>query len=131
MRPLASRTCLRSGRRSTGATVLTALPDGPPSLKRRVSWWLGGPCWTLTFLVRSCAVPSHHKGKEEKKESEDEESAPLLPKEVKSKRPHPFVMLLKALWPFGEAFRELGILGKIYETIKVCSIIACMYMFCC
>ncbi|KAL5506272.1 hypothetical protein EMCRGX_G007883 [Ephydatia muelleri] len=32
---------------------------------------------------------------------------------------HPFTMLLKAFWPFGEDFTDLGPVGKIYEIIKV------------
>ena len=33
--------------------------------------------------------------------------------------PHPFIVLLKAFWPFGEDFKDLGIAGKIYEIVKV------------
>lgn len=35
------------------------------------------------------------------------------------KRRHSFILLLLALWPFGESFKELGLLGKIYEICKV------------
>ncbi len=52
--------------------------------------------------------------------SGSEETVPLLPQNLKAKSPHPFVKLLQALWPFGQAFKELGILGKIYEIVKVC-----------
>lgn len=31
---------------------------------------------------------------------------------------HPFIKLLLAIWPFGDAFKELSIIGKIYETLK-------------
>lgn len=34
------------------------------------------------------------------------------------KRPHPFIYLLLALYPFGEDFRELGLVGKLYELLK-------------
>ena len=49
-----------------------------------------------------------------------DETTPLL---TPPKRPHPFIFLLQALFPFGEDFRQLGIVGKIYEIIKVLSII--------
>jgi sodium/potassium/calcium exchanger 6 len=32
---------------------------------------------------------------------------------------HPIVKLLLAFWPFGEAFKRLGIIGKIYEIAKI------------
>ena len=39
--------------------------------------------------------------------------------EKPTKRPHPFIYLLLALYPFGEDFRGLGFLGKLYELVKV------------
>lgn len=50
-----------------------------------------------------------------------DETTPLLTPPYK--RPHPFIFLLQALFPFGEDFRQLGLVGKIYEIIKVSSII--------
>lgn len=51
-----------------------------------------------------------------------DETTPLLTPPP-YKRPHPFIFLLQALFPFGEDFRQLGLVGKIYELIKVLSII--------
>ena len=59
----------------------------------------------------------------DEKELEDEEE-PLLsisPEFEKPRTYHPFVKLLIALWPFGEAFKQLRFYGKIYEIFKVCS----------
>ena len=49
-------------------------------------------------------------------ESDDEET-PLV--NLRKTTPHPFVKMLKALWPFGESFKELSVPNKIYEIIKV------------
>ena len=51
-------------------------------------------------------------------ESPDEERIPLL-QVKKTKKPHPFVKMLFGIIPFGPSFRDLGLLGKIYEIIKV------------
>lgn len=54
-------------------------------------------------------------------EADDEES-PLISRDTMFEKPkswHPFIKLLGALWPFGESFKELGIGGKIYESLKV------------
>ena len=52
-------------------------------------------------------------------ESEGEEDvSPAITLTTPKKR-HPFIKLLQGLWPFGESFRELGIIGKIYEIVKV------------
>ena len=50
----------------------------------------------------------------------DKESSVLSIEPASSLGSHPFVALLKAFWPFGEDFKTLGIVGKIYEIIKVC-----------
>ena len=47
-----------------------------------------------------------------------DEKIPLL-QVKKTKKPHPFVKMLFGIIPFGPSFRDLGILGKIYEIIKV------------
>ncbi len=66
---------------------------------------------------------SEHPGETEKKplladdSSDEDEENPLV--NLKIRRRHPFVKMLLALWPFGESFKELGILGKIYEIFKV------------
>ena len=57
--------------------------------------------------------------KEDEEEGADEETTPLFQKSPLVKKPHPFVVLLKALWPFGEDFKSLGIVGKVYEILKV------------
>ncbi len=49
--------------------------------------------------------------------SDEDEQNPLV--NLKIRRRHPFIKMLLALWPFGESFKELGILGKIYEVFKV------------
>lgn len=51
-------------------------------------------------------------------EEEEDEVAPVIRLQTRKKR-HSFVKLLLALWPFGESFKELGLLGKIYEILKV------------
>ena len=51
----------------------------------------------------------------EEDESEDEET-PLIKFQ---KKPNQFLKALLAFWPFGEAFRELGVFNKIIEIIKV------------
>ena len=51
-------------------------------------------------------------------EPPDDERAPLL-RVKKTKKPHPFVKMLLGIIPFGPSFRDLGLLGKIYEIIKV------------
>ncbi|XP_064391554.1 mitochondrial sodium/calcium exchanger protein-like [Halichondria panicea] len=48
--------------------------------------------------------------------SDEDEQNPLV--NLKIRRRHPFIKMLLALWPFGESFKELGILGKIYEVFK-------------
>lgn len=57
---------------------------------------------------------------EESGQSEEGEAeiAPVI--RLQTRKRHPFVKLLLALWPFGESFKELGLLGKIYEICKVC-----------
>ena len=54
---------------------------------------------------------------------EDTEDHPLV-SSVEVERPrkkvHPFLKLLLAFWPFGEAFQSLRIWGKCYEIAKVC-----------
>ena len=54
---------------------------------------------------------------------EDTEDHPLV-SSVEVERPrkkvHPFLKLLLAFWPFGEAFQSLRIWGKCYEIVKVC-----------
>ena len=55
-------------------------------------------------------------------EGEGDEESPLISRDTMFETPksrHPFVKLMLALWPFGESFRELGIAGKIYESLKV------------
>ena len=51
-------------------------------------------------------------------EEDADENTPLMQKPTK--RPHPFIYLLLALYPFGEDFRDLGFVGKLYELVKVC-----------
>ena len=65
-------------------------------------------------------VEDEDKGSGESGDSEDEEDdmTPVIRLQTRKKR-HPFVKLLLALWPFGESFKELGLLGKIYEICKV------------
>lgn len=63
-------------------------------------------------------------GDADEKELEEDEEQPLLTISPEFERPrtyHPFVKLLIALWPFGEAFKRLAFYGKIYEIFKVCS----------
>ena len=65
---------------------------------------------------------SEHVGEVEEEVSssdseEDTEETPLV--NLRKKTPHPFVKMVNALWPFGESFKELGVLGKIYEIVKV------------
>ena len=60
---------------------------------------------------------SHHSEQEQEEEDETNEDTPIIAKQPK--RPHPFIALLWALCPFGEDFRQLGILGKVYEIVKV------------
>ena len=55
---------------------------------------------------------------EEEEDDEDAEVAPIIRLSTRRKF-HPFVKLLLGLWPFGESFKELGLLGKIYEIVKV------------
>lgn len=62
---------------------------------------------------------SESQGDREREDVEDETTPLLNP----PRRPHPFIFLLQALFPFGEEFRELGIVGKIYEIVKVLSIL--------
>ena len=54
---------------------------------------------------------------EEEEEEEEDEMTPFIPK--RTKRPHPILVLMRALWPFGEDFKQLGLTGKIYEIVKV------------
>ena len=56
-------------------------------------------------------------GSSDSGESEEDEEAPLI--SLKTKRPNPFVKMLQGIWPFGESFKELGPVGKVYEIIKV------------
>lgn len=60
---------------------------------------------------------SHHdaQGDRETDDAADETTPLLKP----PKRLHPFIFLLQALFPFGEDFKQLGRVGKIYEIIKV------------
>lgn len=51
-------------------------------------------------------------------ESDEDEMAPVIRLQTQRQR-HPFVKLLLALWPFGDSFKELGLLGKMYEICKV------------
>lgn len=51
--------------------------------------------------------------------SEPEEDTPLLTKVKKPKKPHPFTKMLQGILPFGPSFRQLGLIGKIYEVTKV------------
>jgi len=55
---------------------------------------------------------------EEEEQDEDAEVAPIIRLGTR-RRFHPFVKLLLGLWPFGESFKELGLMGKIYEIVKV------------
>lgn len=55
---------------------------------------------------------------EEEEEEETNEDTPFIAKQP-HKRPYPFIALLLAFYPFGEDFRQLGIMGKIYEIVKV------------
>ena len=48
-------------------------------------------------------------------EEEDEETPVLRSR----KKLHPFVKMILVFWPFGESFKELGVIGKIYEIAKV------------
>ena len=57
-------------------------------------------------------------GSSDSGESEEDEEAPLI--SLKTKRRNPFVKMLQGIWPFGEAFKDLGPLGKVYEVVKVC-----------
>ena len=55
---------------------------------------------------------------EEDDQDEDEDVGPVIRLSTRNRR-HPFIKLLQGLWPFGESFRELGVLGKMYEIVKV------------
>lgn len=58
---------------------------------------------------------------EEEEEMEDEsgdETTPLISEE-KPKKLNPLMLFLLAFYPFGEDFRQLGVVGKIYEILKV------------
>ena len=50
---------------------------------------------------------------------EGESDMTLVIKLQSTKEKNPFILFLLALWPFGESFKELGLLGKIYEICKV------------
>lgn len=54
----------------------------------------------------------------EEEGDEDEEVGPVIRLSTRNRR-HPFIKLLQGIWPFGESFKELGVLGKIYEIVKV------------
>ncbi|KAL5506238.1 hypothetical protein EMCRGX_G007839 [Ephydatia muelleri] len=57
---------------------------------------------------------------EEEDDSDGSDTAPFLD-DIHVRRPvhpHPFIKLLKELWPFGEEFRSLKWTEKIYEVIK-------------
>ena len=47
-----------------------------------------------------------------------DETTPLISDE-KPKKLNPLMLFLLAFYPFGEDFRQLGIVGKIYEILKV------------
>ena len=51
--------------------------------------------------------------------NEDEDDMVPVIRLERKKRQNPLLKLLLALWPFGESFRELSLLGKIYEICKV------------
>ena len=55
--------------------------------------------------------------RKEERQTEDSETAPLMPRPTK--KPHPFIVFLKAFSLFDEDFKQLSILGKIYEIVKV------------
>ena len=55
--------------------------------------------------------------RKEERQTQDAETAPLIPKPTK--RSHPFTVFLKAFNLFDEDFKQLSILGKIYEIVKV------------
>lgn len=64
----------------------------------------------------------HYDSEQEEETEADETTDETTPMILKPpKRPHPFIFLLLALFPFGEDFRQLGIVGKIYEILKVCN----------
>ena len=80
---------------------------------------------------------SHEEGLYESEQDEEmeteaaatDETTPLMLSPPK--RPHPFIYLLLALYPFGEDFRELGLVGKLYELLKVCLANSTVYMCVC
>jgi Ca2+/Na+ antiporter len=53
---------------------------------------------------------------EDEEEEEDDETTPFVLK--KPKKLNPLMRFLLAFYPFGEDFRELGLIGKIYEILK-------------
>ena len=62
-------------------------------------------------------------------DSDGSDTAPFLD-DIHIRRPvhpHPFIKLLKELWPFGEEFRSLKWTEKIYEVIKVQDLYMCMH----
>lgn len=74
---------------------------------------------------------THIEVEDEDNESEssasDEEEGDMTPviKLQSKQKQNPFVKLLLALWPFGESFKQLGVLGKIYEIFKVYRLTEC------
>ena len=54
------------------------------------------------------------------KDTEDHPLVSSVEVERPRKKVHPFLKLLLAFWPFGEAFQSLRIWGKCYEIVKVC-----------
>lgn len=88
--------------------------------------------WIISSLSLSIDVSvsyrgSHYSDTEQDSDVEDD-TVPLLKGDVTPqfdapKVYHPFVKLLLAFWPFGESFKRLSIVGKIYETVKVYDLI--------
>ena len=68
---------------------------------------------------RSPAVNGEEGEQEEEDNSDDSDTSPFLDAHIRRPiHPHPFIKLLKELWPFGEEFKSLKWTEKIYEVIK-------------
>ena len=59
---------------------------------------------------------SFHDEETANEEPTDEKTSLLL---NQTKKLHPFLFLLSAFYPFGDDFKQLGMIGKIYEIVKV------------
>ncbi len=51
-------------------------------------------------------------------EDGENDMAPII-KLGSQRNTNPLMRMLLAFWPFGESFKELGLIGKFYEIVKV------------